>query len=180
MENSMRGGPMWTSSSSDGLSASSWTWVEAISNMNTDSAKSGYRGPCGEGLVGISGWKAQLQSAVCACSTESKTHPGLHQNQHGQEGEGSDFPSLLRSHLHSALGSPSTARTWTGCNRSRGDHRDNQKRMPPGKKDWVEVALLILEKRQLWDTWLWHFITWMGYEKMEGDTFKGSSDKAGV
>ena len=34
---------------------------------------------------------------MCACSSESQPHPGLHQKNHGQQVEGGDSAPLLRS-----------------------------------------------------------------------------------
>ena len=51
--------------------------------------------PAEKDLGGTGGWEAGHEPAMCPRSPESQLYPGLHQKQHGQQGEGRDPAPVL-------------------------------------------------------------------------------------
>lgn len=76
--------------------ARSCTWVRVIPSTNANWVENGSRlSPWGERFGGVCGPKAQQKLAVCICSPESQSHPGLHHRKQGQQGKGGDSASVL-------------------------------------------------------------------------------------
>lgn len=119
--------------------------------------------PWQEGFLGPGGWKAGFEPAMCACNSESRPYPGLHQKRAGQRGQASYYPLLLC--LHEAWSGLSTAPRFWALSKRRG--RTVGADPEEGQKDdqRAEVPLL---RRQV--------------ESWAGSTWKreGSGEKAPV
>lgn len=57
--------------------------------------RSDWEQPCRERLGGDGWWKAHHELALSTHSPQSWQNPGLHPEEHGQQGEGEDCPTLL-------------------------------------------------------------------------------------
>lgn len=65
---------------------------------------------------GRGGWITAHKLAMCVCSPETQSYPGMHQNKHDQQAEGGESLRLLRCHettpglLHPGLWTPTQER----------------------------------------------------------------------
>jgi len=118
--------------------------------------------------------------AMCTCSPESQSYPGLHEKKHDQQAESGDSPPLVCSHetppgvlTASSSGAPNTRKTWTLQTGSRGGSQKQSRGLEHllHEERLRELDLFSLEKRKLWGEHTVAFLNIKGAYKKDGEIF---------